>query len=77
MIGDILILLTILAGLFTIAMYYYTFNGYSNTLSLARNGFQFMTMLVFLASAFLLYYLINISTVTFLNTAAEIYHWVF
>ena len=55
MIGDILILLAILAGLFTITMYYYTFKGYSNTLALARNGFQIMSMLVFLASAFLLY----------------------
>jgi cytochrome c-type biogenesis protein CcmF len=59
MIGDILILLVIFTGLFTIVMYYYTFKGYSNTLALARNGFQIMSMLVFLASAFLLYLILS------------------
>lgn len=59
MTGNILILLSILTGVFTIVMYYYTFKGYSNTLKLARNGFYLMTVLVTAASAFLLYLILT------------------
>ena len=59
MIGDILILLAILAGLFTITMYYYTLNGYSNTLTMARTGFYTMTAIVTAASLFLLYLILS------------------
>lgn len=40
-------------------MYYYTFKGYSNTLSYARNGFYIMTGLVTVASAFLFYIILS------------------
>ncbi len=59
MIGDILILLAILAGLFTMTMYYYTLNGYSNTLTMARTGFYTMTAIVTAASLFLLYLILS------------------
>ncbi|GBD87286.1 cytochrome c-type biogenesis protein CcmF [bacterium BMS3Abin03] len=59
MLGNILIVMTILTGVFTLIMYYYTYKGYANTLSLARNGYYIMTSLVVAASALLLYYILS------------------
>jgi cytochrome c-type biogenesis protein CcmF len=59
MIGNILILLAMLSGVFTILMYYYTFKEYSNTLTYARIGFYIMTGLVTAASVFLLYIILT------------------
>ncbi len=59
MLGNILITLTIITGIFTILMYYYTLKGYTNTLVLARRGFYLMAGLVIAASAFLLYLILS------------------
>jgi len=59
MIGNLLILFTIITGIFTVVMYYYSYKGYSNTLLLARKGYYIMTSLVVLASAFLLYLILT------------------
>jgi len=59
MLGNILIVLAIITGVFTLVMYYYTFKGYRNTLSLARKGYYLMTSLIVAASALLLYYILN------------------
>ena len=55
MIGNLLITASIVSGIFTVIMYYYTFKGYSNTLRLARIGFYLMAAFITAASAFLLY----------------------
>ncbi len=57
MIGNLLITATLITGIFTVVMYYYTFRGYTNTLALARRGYYAMTIFTIGASAFL-YYLI-------------------
>jgi len=54
MIGNILLTLGLLAGVFTVIMYYMTFKGYENTLKLARIGYHTMTVMVIAASALLL-----------------------
>ena len=59
MLGNILITLSLVTGIFTILMYYYTLKGYANTLVLARRGFYLMTALVAAASAFLLYLILT------------------
>ncbi len=59
MIGNFLISATIITGIFTVIMYYYSFKGYTNTLTLARRGFYLMTGLVSIASAFLLYLILT------------------
>lgn len=59
MIGNILVVLIIISGLFTLAMYYYTLKGFSNTLKLARQGFYAMTLLTIAASAILYYYILS------------------
>ena len=59
MIGNLLITATIITGIFTVIMYYYSFKGYTNTLVLARKGFYLMTGLVSAASAFLLYLILT------------------
>jgi cytochrome c-type biogenesis protein CcmF len=55
MIGNLLITASIVSGIFTVIMYYYTYKGYSNTLRLARIGFYLMAAFITAASAFLLY----------------------
>jgi cytochrome c-type biogenesis protein CcmF len=59
MIGNLLITATIITGIFTVIMYYYTFKGYTNTLMLARRGFYLMTGFITAASAFLLYLILT------------------
>ncbi|MGD8782142.1 MAG: cytochrome c biogenesis protein CcsA [Ignavibacteria bacterium] len=55
MIGNILLTLGLAAGVFTVVMYYLTYKGYENTLSLARIGYHAMTINVVAASAILLH----------------------
>ncbi len=55
MIGNILLTLALLTGVLTIIMYYFTFRGYSNTISLARIGYHITAILVLAASALLLH----------------------
>ncbi len=59
MIGNLLITASIVSGIFTIIMYYYTYRGYTNTLAAARRGFYVMAALVAGASAFLLYLILS------------------
>ncbi len=59
MIGNLLIILTILSGAFTAVMYYYSLKGYNNTLNLARQGYYVMTALVSAASLLLLYFILS------------------
>ncbi|MFA7229623.1 MAG: cytochrome c biogenesis protein CcsA, partial [Melioribacteraceae bacterium] len=55
MIGNILLTLALLAGVFTVVMYYLTFRGYQNTLKMARIGFHTTAVLVIASSALLLH----------------------
>lgn len=55
MIGNIALTLALVAGVFSIIMYYLTFRGYQNTLSLARVGFHTTAIMVLTASALLLH----------------------
>ncbi len=59
MIGNLIITCSIITGIFTVIMYYYTFRGYTNTLALARRGYYVMTLLIAAASAFLLYLILS------------------
>ena len=59
MIGNAFITASIVSGIFTVVMYYYTFKGYSNTLKLARSGFYLMSAFIIAASAFLLYLILS------------------
>jgi cytochrome c-type biogenesis protein CcmF len=55
MIGNIAITLALVAGVFSIVMYFLTFRGYQNTLPLARIGFHITVVMVLTASALLLH----------------------
>ncbi len=55
MIGNILVTLGLLAGVFTVVMYYLTFRGYQNTLTLARIGYHTTAIMVISSAAMLLY----------------------
>ncbi len=55
MIGNIFLTLALLAGVFTMTMYYFTYKEYNNTLKLARIGYHIMTVLVISASLLLLH----------------------
>lgn len=55
MIGNIILTFALLAGVFSVAMYYLTFRGYNNTKQLARIGFHATAILVLAASALLLH----------------------
>ena len=59
MIGNLLITATIITGIFTVIMYYYSFKGYTNTLQLARKGFYLMTGFIIGATALLLYLILS------------------
>ena len=59
MLGNIFILASLIAGVFSVITYYYTFKGYSNTLLLARRGYYLMTLFAAAASAFLLYLILS------------------
>jgi len=55
MIGNILLTLALLAGVFSIYMYYLTYKGYQNTIKLARYSFHLTAIAVLTASALLLH----------------------
>ena len=55
MIGNILLTLALLAGVFTVVMYYLTFKGYENTIKLARFGYHATAIMIIAASALLLH----------------------
>ena len=55
MIGNILLTTALMAGIFTVVMYYLTFKGYKNTLQLARFGYHAMAVMVIVSAAMLLY----------------------
>lgn len=59
MLGNLLITASIISGIFTVIMYFYTFKGYSNTLAFARKGFYIMTAGIIAASGLLLYFIIT------------------
>lgn len=59
MLGNIFIILAIISGVFSLIMYYYSFKGYTNTLSLARNSYYFMTAFIVAASALLFYFILS------------------
>jgi cytochrome c-type biogenesis protein CcmF len=59
MLGNIFIILAIISGAFSFIMYYYSYKGYTNTLSLARNSYYFMTAFIVAASALLLYFILT------------------
>ncbi|MBU2491557.1 MAG: cytochrome c biogenesis protein CcsA [Bacteroidetes bacterium] len=55
MIGNILLTLGMLAGAFTVLMYFMTYKGYENTLKFARIGYHTMAIMVIASSALLLH----------------------
>ena len=55
MIGNILLTLALLAGVFTVVMYYLTLQGYQNTLKLARIGYHTTAIMIIASSALLLH----------------------
>ena len=55
MIGNIILTLALLTGVFSVIMYYLTYKGYQNTITLARVGYNATAILVLAASALLLY----------------------
>jgi len=55
MIGNIILTLALLTGVFSVIMYYLTYKGYQNTITLARVGYHATAILVLAASALLLY----------------------
>ncbi|MCF8262124.1 MAG: cytochrome c biogenesis protein CcsA [Melioribacteraceae bacterium] len=59
MIGNILVTLALLASIFTMIMYYYSYKGYTNTLVYARIGYHVMAVAVVVASALLLHAIIT------------------
>jgi len=59
MIGNLFITASLITGIFTVIMYYYTFKGYTNTLVLARRGYYAMTLFAAGASAVLLYFILT------------------
>lgn len=55
MIGNIFLTLALLAGVFSVLMYYLTYRGYQNTLGAARISFHVTAVMVLAASALLLH----------------------
>jgi cytochrome c-type biogenesis protein CcmF len=55
MIGNIILTLALVSGVFTIVMYFFTYKGYKNTLPLARIGYHSTAILVITSAALLLY----------------------
>lgn len=55
MIGNIILTLALLTGVFSVVMYYLTYKGYQNTITMARIGYHATAILVLAASALLLY----------------------
>jgi len=54
MLGQLLIIISLLSGIFCLAMYYFTFKGYENTFKFARISYQIQFAVILFASAFLL-----------------------
>ncbi|MCX7876850.1 MAG: cytochrome c biogenesis protein CcsA [Melioribacteraceae bacterium] len=59
MIGNIILTFALLTGVFSVIMYFLTYKGYQNTLSLARISYHATAILVMAASAFLLHAIIT------------------
>ena len=59
MVGNILLTFALLASIFSIVMYYFTYKGYSNTLKFARLGYHAATISVIAASAYLMSSILN------------------
>ncbi len=59
MFGQILSVISLLAALFSLTMYYFTFKNYENTLSAARKAYYFQFGLILTASFYLLYSIIT------------------
>jgi cytochrome c-type biogenesis protein CcmF len=59
MLGNILLTFALVASVFTIIMYYFTYKGRGNTLKLARIGYHATTISVLGASAYLMKAIIN------------------
>ncbi|MFC2135584.1 heme lyase CcmF/NrfE family subunit [Bacteroidota bacterium] len=55
MLGNIFLTLALLASVFSVIMYYFTYRGYENTLKMARLSYHVMAVLVIAASALLLH----------------------
>ncbi len=55
MIGNIILTLAFLTGVFSVVMYFLTYKGYQNTLTFARISYHATAILVMAASAFLLH----------------------
>ena len=55
MIGNITLTLGLLAGVFTVIMYYFTYRGYKNTLAFARIGYHSTAVMVIASAALLLH----------------------
>jgi len=55
MIGNIFLTLALIAGAFTVLMYYLNYRGYQNTLGIARISFHFTAVMIMAASALLLH----------------------
>ena len=55
MIGNILLTLGLVSGVFTVLMYYLTYRGYQNTLTIARISYHFTAIMVICSAALLLY----------------------
>jgi len=59
MIGNILITFALLASVFSITMYYFTYKGYDNALKLARAAYHATSISIIGASAYLMYAILN------------------
>lgn len=55
MIGNIILTLALLTGVFSVVMYYLTYKGYNNTLQLARITYHATAILILVSSALLLH----------------------
>ncbi|HRI45863.1 MAG TPA: cytochrome c-type biogenesis CcmF C-terminal domain-containing protein [Ignavibacteriaceae bacterium] len=59
MAGSILLTLALVFSIFSMLMYFFTFRGANNTINLARIAYHAMSMLVIVASAYLLYLILT------------------
>ncbi|PIQ09624.1 MAG: cytochrome C biogenesis protein [Ignavibacteriales bacterium CG18_big_fil_WC_8_21_14_2_50_31_20] len=59
MVGNILITFALLASVFSITMYYFTYKGYDNALKLARAAYHATSISIIGASAYLMYAILN------------------
>lgn len=59
MLGNLLVVSSVLAGILAFVMYLLTLKGYENTVAIARKSYYAMTILTVAASFLLLYYIVN------------------